>query len=216
MKTSEFRKLIREEIRKVIKEVGDPTKGYEAIEYAVDSDNGKSAAKYAKQNNISNSDIIASFQSGEWNAGSFDPIQLADFATNLKMSQEEIDAVASALKFSSKQIEKLKSITTNLKGQMGKVLDQLIGGMYEQFDEFKVESSLVSIVISPQENAASKMYDVLEKNKTKLSSFIRANQLPNCKLFSVIETSGFGGEPKVVITSRLKPSSAKVQKVTQI
>lgn len=216
MKISEFRKLIREEVKRVVSEAGDPAKGYEAIEYAVDSDSGKSGAKYAKQNGISNSDIVASFQSGEWKAGSFDPIELADFATNLKMSQEEINTVASALKFSPKQIEKLKSIITNLKGQMGKVLDQLIGGMYEQFDEFKVESSLVSIVISPQENAASKIYDALEKNKAKLSSFIQANQLPNCKLFSVIETYGLGGEPKIIITSKSKPSHAKVQKVTQI
>ena len=216
MKISEFRKLIQEEVRKVLKEAGDPTKGYEAIDYAVDSDSGRSGAEYAKRKGISNSDIVASFQSGEWKANSFDPIQLADFATNLKMSQAEIDTVASALKYTPKQIEKLKSITTNLKGQMSKMLDQLIGGMYEQFDEFRVESSLVSIVISPQGNVASKIYDALEKNKAKLSSFIQANQLPNCKLFSVVETSGFGGEPKVVITSRSKPSSAKVQKVTQI
>ena len=216
MKISEFRKLIREEVRKVIKEAGDPAKGYEAIDYAIDSSSGKSGAKYAKQKGISNSDIIASFQSGEWKTNSFDPIQLADFIVNLKMSQEETDVVASALKFSPKQIEKLKSVTTNLKGQMGKLLDQLIDGMYEQFDEFKVESSLVHIVISPQGNTTSKIYDTLEKNKTKLSSFLRANQLPNCKLFSAIETSGFGGQPKIIITSKSKPSSARIQKVTQI
>jgi hypothetical protein len=216
MKASEFRKLIREEVRRVLKEAGDPSKGYAAIEYAVDSESGKSAAKYAKQKGISNSDIVASFQSGEWKAGSFDPIQLADFVTNLKMSQAEIDSVASALKYSPKQAEKLKSNTSNLSGQMGKLLDQFISGTYEQFDEFKVQSSLVSVVISPQKNTASKIYDALEKNKSKLASFLQANELPNCKLFFAIETAGFGGDPKVIITSKPKPSSAKVQKVSQI
>jgi len=216
MKISEFRKLIREEVRKVINEVGDPTKGYEAIDHAIDSDSGKSGAKYAKQKGISNSDIVASFQSGEWKANSFNPIELADFATNLKMSQAEIDTVASALKYTPNQIEKLKSITNNLTGQMSELLDQFIGGTYEQFDEFKVQSSLVSIVISPQKNTASKIYDALEKNKNKLSSFLRANQLPNCKLFSAIETYGLGGAPKIIITSKPKPTAAKVQKVVQI
>jgi hypothetical protein len=103
-----------------------------------------------------------------------------------------------------------------LRSGMLNLLDPMIKGMYDQFDTMDVTPSIVNIAISPREGAASKIYDALEKNKSSLASFIQTNQLPNCKLFLAIQTSGFGGESKVIITSKPKPTSAKIQKAVQI
>jgi hypothetical protein len=103
-----------------------------------------------------------------------------------------------------------------LRSGMLTLLDPMIKGMYDQFDTMDVTPSIVNITISPREGAASKIYDALEKNKSSLSSFLQTNQLPNCKLFLAVQTSGFGGEPKVIITSKPKPTSAKIQKAVQI
>lgn len=217
MKISEFRKLIREEVQKVLKEAGDPALGYGAIEYFMDSDDGESSAKYAKENNISNADIVASFQSGEWKPGSFSPKELANLVSSLKMSEAEINTIATALKYNPKQVEALKSSLSNLGGKVSQALKPLIGGMYEQFDDFKITPSLVNIEISPRKNADDKLFNTLEKNKNKLSSFFQANGLPSCKLFYTVSTAGFGGATKIVITSKPKPASyLKVKKEVQL
>jgi hypothetical protein len=217
MKISEFKKLIREEVRKVLKEAGDPSLGYGAIEYFMDSDDGKSSAKYAKENSITNADIVASFQSGEWKSGSFVPKELANFVSSLKMSEAEIDTIATALKYNPKQVEALKSALGNMGGKAKQALEPLIGGMYEQFDDFKIAPSLVNIEISPLANAGDKLFSILEKNKNKLSSFFQANGLPSCKLFYATSTAGFGGSTKIVITSKPRPASyLKVKKEVQL
>ncbi len=219
MKITEFRKLIREEVRKALKEAGDPDLGYGAIEYYMDSDMPEATAKYTKENNISNADIIASFQSGEWKPRSFTPMEIVDFAKSLKMTETEIDAIATALKFSSKDMEQLKSLQSNLKGRMTSVLKPLIGGiqgaMIEQYDEFKVTQSLVNIEITPRKGKDAKIFSTLEGNKTKLSNFFKTNGLPSCKLFYTMDTPT--KNPKIVITSKTKPVSyLKPQKEVQL
>lgn len=207
MKILEFRRLIREEVRKALSEVGNPGLGYDAIEYYMDSDDADASAKYAKKNKISNADIVASFQSGDWKSNSFDPVEIVEFAKSLKMTPAEINTIATALKYSPKKIEQLKSLLGDLKGKMDSILEPLIGNMYEQYDEFKITQSLVNIEISPLENKAAKIFSILEKNKNKLSDFLRTDGLPNCKL--VYATDGFDTEksPKIIITSKPKIAS---------
>jgi hypothetical protein len=203
MKASEFKKLIREEVRRMLKEVGDPDLGYNTIEYFMDNNDGEAAARDAKENGVSNADIVASFKSGAWKPRSFNPEEVADLATNLKMNQAEIAAIAAALKFTSGDIETLKAALRNVKGKLSGILDPLISSKIEQYDDFKVASSKVNIQITPLENMDTKVFGILQKNASKLSTFFRANGLPSCKLF--YGTSD--GEPKIVITSKPKPTS---------
>jgi len=207
MKASELKKLIREEVRKVLREVGNPDLGYGAIEYYMDSDNANASAKYAKENNISNADIVASFQSGEWKPSSFNPMEIINFAKSLKMTKADINTIATALKYSPKSMEQLNSLLSDLTGEMTRVLKPLIGDvlgkMIEQYDEFKVRQSLVNIEITPRKGKDAEIFSILEKNKNKLSSFLQTNGLPSCKLF--YGTSD--GKPKIVITSKPKPTS---------
>ena len=124
--------------------------------------------------------------------------------------------IAEFRKLIREEVRKVIKEERPLRSGMLNLLDPIIKGMYDQFDTMDVTPSIVNIAISPREGAASKIYDALEKNKSSLASFIQTNQLPNCKLFLAIQTSGFGGEPKVVITSKPKPTSAKIQKAVQI
>jgi hypothetical protein len=213
MKVSEFRKLIREEVRRVLKEGGDPSLGYNTIEYFMDSNDGEATAKDARENGVSNADVVASFQSGEWKPRSFHPNEIADLATNLKMNQAEIATIATALKFTSGDVETLKTALSNLNSKLSSVLDPLIGDKVEQYDDFKIASSKVNIEITPLKNKDAEVFDILQKNKSKLSTFLRANGLPNCKLFYGT-TNGY---PKIVITSKPKPTSyIKASKEVQL
>ncbi len=218
MKLSQFRRLIKEEVRKVLNEAGDPNLGSSAIEFYMDTIEPEASAKYAKENNISNADIVASFQSGEWKPGSFDPMEIVDFAKSLKMTEADINAIATALKFSPKNMEQLKSLLSDLTGKMTGVLKPLIGdilgSMIEQYDEFKVRQSLVNIEISPRKGKDAEIFSILEKNKNKISSFLKANGLPSCKLIYAIEGAKY---PKIVITSKPKlVSYLKPQKEVQL
>ena len=124
--------------------------------------------------------------------------------------------IAEFRKLIREEVRKVIKEERPLRSGMLNLLDPIIKGMYDQFDTMDVTPSIVNIAISPREGAASKIYDALEKNKSSLASFIQTNQLPNCKLFLAIQTSGFGGESKVIITSKPKPTSAKIQKAVQI
>ncbi len=213
MKITEFRKLIREEVRKAVKEAGNPDSAYNTIEYFIDTNDGEAAARDAKENGVSNADIVASFKSGAWKPRSLNPDEIADLATNLKMNQVEIAAIAAALKFTSGDIARLKAALGNVKGKLSDILNPLIDGKIEQYDDFKVAPSKVNIEISPLENMDTKVFNILQKNASKLSTFFRANGLPSCKLF--YGTSD--GYPKIVITSKPKPTSyIKASKETQL
>ena len=124
--------------------------------------------------------------------------------------------IAEFRKLIREEVRKVIKEERPLRSGMLNLLDPIIKGMYDQFDTMDVTPSIVNIAISPREGAASKIYDALEKNKSSLASFIQTNQLPNCKLFLAIQTSGFGGESKVIITSKPKLTSAKIQKAVQI
>jgi len=101
---------------------------------------------------------------------------------------------------------------------MSELLDPMIKGMYDQFDEITVTPSIVNVEISsePDTNSA-KVYVTLVKNREAIKNYLTSNNLPSVKIYLCKSKYGFGKELIVIITSKPKLSSIfTVVKETQI
>ena len=105
-----------------------------------------------------------------------------------------------------------------LQSGMSKVLDPMIKGMYDQFDEITVTPSLVNIEISSEPDTNSvKVYATLTKSPEAIKSYLASNNLPSVKIYLCENKYGFGKEYIVIISSKPKLSSIfRIVKETQI
>ncbi len=101
---------------------------------------------------------------------------------------------------------------------MAELLDPIIKGLYEQYDQIVVTPSMVNVEISSDPHTNSvKVYNALVKNREAIKNYLASNNLPNAKIYLCKSSYGFGGKMVVVINSKPKLSQVfTVVKETQI
>jgi len=121
-------------------------------------------------------------------------------------------------KLIKEEIGKILKEERPLQSGMSELLDPMIKGMYDQFDEITVTPSIVNVEISsePDTNSA-KVYVTLVKNREAIKNYLTSNNLPSVKIYLCKSKYGVGNELIVIITSKPKLSSIfTVVKETQI
>jgi len=121
-------------------------------------------------------------------------------------------------KLIQEEISKVLKEERPLQSGMSELLDPMIKGMYDQFDEITVTPSIVNLEISsePDTNSA-KVYVTLVKNREAIKNYLTSNNLPSVKIYLCKSKYGSGKELIVIITSKPKLSSIfTVVKETQI